>query len=161
MRGRHQEEEESEEKRSRGEEEAEKRRMVGLWGSICSLSPASSPPSSHNEVQRPLLWTNSLPRKSRRQPGEWNFYEKTESCYDLTTLDFGYRQKTKNRLSAKSQSSSVLGQDQRCEDDRKRNSLVRTQSGLIVPPRRRTRASQGKEARRVNGTNTERKWEMV
>ena len=144
------------------EEESEEKRMVGLWGSICSLSPPSSPPSSHNGVQRPLLWTNSLPRKNRRQPGEWNFYEKTESCYDLTTLDFGYRQKTNNQLSAKSQSGSALGEDPREEDrNRKRNSLVRTQSGLIVPPRRRRRGSQGKEARRVNGTNTERNWGAV
>ena len=137
--------------------------MVG-WGSICSLSPPSSP-SSHNGLQRPLLWTNSLPRKNRRQPGEWNFYEKTESCYDLTTLDFGYRQQTKagnnNSLLAKSQSGSVLGPNQREEDERKGNPLVRTQSGLIVPPRRRTRSSQGKEPTNqltVNGTNTERTW---
>ena len=30
---------------------------------------------------RPLLWTNSLPRKNRRNPGEFGFYERTESCY--------------------------------------------------------------------------------
>ena len=30
---------------------------------------------------RPLLWTNSLPRKTRKNPGEFGFYEKTESCY--------------------------------------------------------------------------------
>ena len=30
---------------------------------------------------RPLLWTNSLPRKNRRSPGEFGFYERTESCY--------------------------------------------------------------------------------
>ena len=30
---------------------------------------------------RPLLWTNSLPRKSKRNPGEFAFYERTESCY--------------------------------------------------------------------------------
>ena len=146
--------------------------MVGLWGSICSLSPPSSP-SSHNEQQqqqhptRPLLWTNSLPRKNRRQPGEWNFYEKTESCYDLTTLDFGYRQQTKatkatnnNLLLTKSQSGSVLKQNPRAEDDdRKGASLVRTQSGLIVPPRRKSK-SRGKESTE-NKKNTERVWEVV
>ena len=30
---------------------------------------------------RPLLWTNSLPRKNKRNPGEFGFYERTESCY--------------------------------------------------------------------------------
>lgn len=41
--------------------------------------------------ERPLQWTNSLPRKAKRQPGEWNFYERTESCYDLTALNWGYK----------------------------------------------------------------------
>ena len=38
-------------------------------------------PSEKPTTTRPLLWTNSLPRKNRRNPGEFGFYERTESCY--------------------------------------------------------------------------------
>ena len=91
-----------------------------IASSIGSFSVASSGSqadfSEHftNEKRRTrqFLWTNSLPRNNKkRQPGEWNFYERTESCYDLTTLDFGFKKHAE------------------------RKEIVRTQSGLIVPPR--------------------------
>jgi hypothetical protein len=85
-------------------------------GSACSLSPAV-PSASPGASSRPLQWTSSLPRRNnRRRPGEWNFYERTESCYDLTALSWG----------------GGAG-----EGGQGRKELVRTQSGLIVPPRRR------------------------
>ena len=33
------------------------------------------------KTTKPLLWTNSLPRKNKKNPGEFGFYERTESCY--------------------------------------------------------------------------------
>ena len=107
-------------------------RIVALEGrdrlhhstSTCSLSSPPTTSSSSSSIRpRPLQWTNSLPRKNKRQPGDWNFYEKTESCYDLTTLDFGFR---KEEAAARE----------------KRKSLTRTQSGLIVPPRQKNRGSR-------------------
>ena len=103
-------------------------------GSTCSLS---SPCSSSSP--RPLLWTSSLPRRSRRQPGEWNYYERTESCYDLTTLHFGR--------------SRERGREEQVE-------LVRSQSGLIVPPRSR-RGKEGGRRGQEGGRRVEEGGQLV
>ena len=110
-----------------------------------------------------------MPRKNRKQPGEWNFYEKTESCYDLTTLDFGYRQPAENQNNnnnnntssplTRSQSGSVLGHEY--DEVRPRNSLVRTQSGLIVPPRRRSKDPQGEKISKATNVNNTDRQEVV
>ena len=110
-----------------------------------------------------------MPRKNRKQPGEWNFYEKTESCYDLTTLDFGYRQPAENQNNnnnnntssplTRSQSGSVLGHEY--DEVRPRNSLVRTQSGLIVPPRRRSKDAQGEKISKATNVNNTDRQEVV
>ena len=66
---------------------------------------------------RPLIWTNSLPRKTKKNAGEFGFYERTESCYDLTSWDFGERKRDGHKL-------------------------VKCQSGLIVPPRGRKKSHE-------------------
>ena len=138
-----------------------------------SITSSSSQPDFSDQFKpekpcpRPYLWTNSLPRnKKKRQPGEWNFYERTESCYDLTTLDFGFKKanekaaivrtqsglivppRTKKK-SAKSEEHGSTGKPdppKRCssKDVLQKTNLVRTQSGQIVPPRLKKSKSQQK-----------------
>ena len=90
---------------------------------------------------RPLIWTNSLPRKTKKNAGEFGFYERTESCYDLTSWDFGDRKRDGHKL-VKCQSGLIVPPRGRKKSNvssiSKEGSttyLVRTQSGLIVPPR--------------------------
>ena len=90
---------------------------------------------------RPLIWTNSLPRKTKKNAGEFGFYERTESCYDLTSWDFGDRKRDGHKL-VKCQSGLIVPPRGRKKShvssvsrDGSTTSLVRTQSGLIVPPR--------------------------
>ena len=90
---------------------------------------------------RPLIWTNSLPRKTKKNAGEFGFYERTESCYDLTSWDFGDRKRDGHKL-VKCQSGLIVPPRGRKKSnvssvsrDGSTASLVRTQSGLIVPPR--------------------------
>ena len=80
---------------------------------------------------RPLLWTNSLPRKTKKNAGEFGFYERTESCYDLTSWNFDGRHQL-----VKCQSGLIVPPRGRKKNNvSSRTSLVRTQSGVIVPPR--------------------------
>ena len=94
---------------------------------------------------RPLLWTNSLPRKSRKTPGEFGFYEKTESCYDLTTLDFSGRGEKVHEL-VRTQSGQIIpprGRKKSSNGSNVHGNLVRTQSGQLIPPRGRKKSSGG------------------
>ena len=95
-------------------------------------------------TSRPLLWTNSLPRRAKRSPGEFGFYERTESCYDLTTLDFATNRRTKQKscVLVRTQSGQIVPPRQRKKSSATTSgsspaapALVRTQSGQIVPPR--------------------------
>ena len=152
-------------------------RQNTIGSSIGSFSRTSSSSqtefSEHFKTEkrqtRPFQWTNSLPRKNKRQPGEWNFYERTESCYDLTTLDFGFKTEEKGNQIVRTQSGLIVpprlkkksaGSECRSKHDKilspappkrsdskdvlKKTNLVRTQSGQIVPPRLKKSRSQQK-----------------
>lgn len=107
------------------------------WVSNCDLM-TDHYDSKNGGTTRPLLWTSSLPRKAKKCPGEFGFYERTESCYDLTTLDFGVKKSEPSSI-VRTQSGLIVPPRQRKNSCKAKHpsqqSLVRTQSGQIVPPR--------------------------
>ena len=53
----------------------------GRWMSKSDLDCERYDGYDGETTRRALLWTNSLPRKNKRNPGDFGFYERTESCY--------------------------------------------------------------------------------
>ena len=152
--------------------------MAGSTGSVSFSSSASQMDFANKAPsprRRPLQWTNSLPRKYKKQPGEWNYYEKTESCYDLTTLDFEIRKEESRTELVRTQSGLIVPPRKKKQDkmldagktkqksqseERFEGRVVRSQSGQIVPPRVKTIKSQNNVNEALT-KNVEQKEEIV